>query len=316
MATNPHISVRGASRAVVVLAVVAAATAVVLGRDAGNSNASGRLGAPASNNWPVGPTAGSSPSSIAGTSRRSKKPQPERPLSLPATLPRREIRLPILMYHRINVSTPGTPSMERRLTVHPADFARQMTWLKQHRYRPVTQRELFGALFEGRSLGPKPILITFDDGYRDLYEHASPVLARLGMRATAYVISGRTKNGYPTFLTWRLLRQLESRGIEIGSHTATHADLTSLSDTEALGELVKSRRAFERRLRHPVQWLAYPYGSFDARIERLAKRAGYVLAVTTEHRSVQSARRPLALPRLRVLDSTGVAGVAAMLRGS
>ena len=154
------------------------------------------------------------------------------------------------MYHRINVSRPGTPAMERRLTVHPADFARQMRWLKRKGYRTVTQRELFEALFRGRRLGRKPILLTFDDGYRDLYENASRVLARLGMRATAYVISSRTKNGYPVFLTWRLLRQLEARGIEIGSHTVTHASLPSLSNTAALRELVQSRRAFERRLRH------------------------------------------------------------------
>jgi peptidoglycan/xylan/chitin deacetylase (PgdA/CDA1 family) len=281
MATNSHISVRGASRVAVVLVVVATAAAV-LGWNAGSSDASGG----------------------------------ERRLSLPATLPERAIRLPILMYHRINVSPPGTSSMERRLTVHPADFARQMRWLKQHGYRAVTQRELFDALFLGRRLGPKPILITFDDGYRDLYENASHVLAGLDMRATAYVISGRTKNGYPTFLTWRLLRQLEARGIEIGSHTATHPSLPSLSDADVLRELVQSRLAFERRLGHPVQWLAYPGGAYDGRIERLAKRAGYVLAVTTEHGSVQSARRPFALPRLRVLDSTGVAGLAEMLKSS
>jgi peptidoglycan/xylan/chitin deacetylase (PgdA/CDA1 family) len=238
---------------------------------------------------------------------------PSERLRLPEPLPRREIEVPILMYHRINVSRPGTPSMERRLTVHPADFARQMKWLKQHGYRTVTQRELFEALFRSRRLGTKPILITFDDGYRDLYENASPVLTRFGMRATAYVISSRTKNGYPLFLTWRLLHQLESRGVEIGSHTATHADLTALSDGDALRELVQSRLAFERHLRHPVQWLAYPYGSYDSRVERLARRAGYVLAVTTEPGSVQSARRPLALRRHRVLDSTGVAGLAAML---
>jgi peptidoglycan/xylan/chitin deacetylase (PgdA/CDA1 family) len=220
------------------------------------------------------------------------------------------------MYHRINVSTAATPSTERGLTVHPADFARQMRWLKQHAYRTVTQRELFDALFKGRRLGPKPILITFDDGYRDLYDNASPVLSRLGMRATAYVISSRTKNGYPLFLTWRLLRQLEARGIEIGSHTATHPSLPSLSDADVLRELLQSRLAFERRLGHPVQWLAYPGGAYDARIEQLAKRAGYVLAVTTEHGCILSARRPLALPRLRVSDSTGVAGLAKMLAGS
>jgi peptidoglycan/xylan/chitin deacetylase (PgdA/CDA1 family) len=249
----------------------------------------------------------------AGASRRAEPPPSDRRLRLPEPLPQREIKVPILMYHLINVSPPGTPSMERRLTVHPTDFARQMKWLKQHGYRTITQRELFEALFEGRRLGPKPILITFDDGYRDLYENASPVLARLGMRATAYVVSRRLKNGYPLFLTWRLLRQLPSRGIEIGSHTATHVDLTSLSDHEAFRELVESRLAIERRLRHPVQWLAYPFGDYDARIERLVRRAGYVLAVTTEGGSVQSARRPLALRRLQVLDSTGVAGLAAML---
>ena len=86
-----------------------------------------------------------------------------------------------------------------------------------------------------------------------------------------------------------------------------------MSDHEAARELVQSRLAMERRLRRPVQWLAYPFGDYDARIERLVRRAGYVLAVTTEGGSVQSARRPLALRRLQVLDSTGVAGLAAML---
>ena len=115
--------------------------------------------------------------------------QAERPLTLPARLPNRELRVPILMYHRINAAPP--PS-QRALTVHPRDFARQMRWLKQHGYRTITQRELYDALFLGERLGPKPILITFDDGYSDVFHKALPVLERLDMRATAYVISGRT----------------------------------------------------------------------------------------------------------------------------
>jgi peptidoglycan/xylan/chitin deacetylase (PgdA/CDA1 family) len=234
----------------------------------------------------------------------------EPPLTLPGRLPQRELRVPILMYHRVHAAPP--PS-QRSLTVHPADFARQMRWLKQHRYRTITQRELNDALFLGKRLGPRPILITFDDGYSDVFHRALPVLERLDMRATAYVISGRTLRSDTVFLTWHLLRALERDGVEIGSHTITHRDLTSLSDGEALRELLRSRRAFERRLGQPVRWLAYPFGAYDSRIERLARRAGYVLAVTTEHGVVQSARRPLALRRLRVLDSTGVAGLAAML---
>jgi peptidoglycan/xylan/chitin deacetylase (PgdA/CDA1 family) len=234
-------------------------------------------------------------------------------LHLPTPLPKHHVVVPILMYHRINVSDPSEPAVSRRLTVQPADFARQMAWLKRRGYRTVTQRELFAALVQGRPLGPRPILITFDDGYRDVFFKASPVLSRLGLHATAYVISGRISAGDSSFLTWPLLQALERRGVEIGSHTVRHRDLTSLSTPEALAELVNSRQTLERALGHPVQWLAYPFGRYDARVEELARRAGYVLATTTRAGVRQSASAPLSLRRLRVLDSTGVGGLAQLL---
>lgn len=240
---------------------------------------------------------------------------PNEQLVLPRPLPHRSVSLPILMYHRINVVTPSTPAASRGLTVHPADFERQMLWLKRRGYRTVTQREVFDALFRDRPLGPRPILITFDDGYRDVFFRASPVLERLGFRATAYVISGRISAGDPSFLTWPLLKALEERGIEVASHTVHHRDLTSLPTRDALAELTQSRRALERGLGHPVQWLAYPFGRFDAHVEELARRAGYVLATTTQPSVRQSARKPLALRRLRVLNSTGVNGLVSMLGG-
>jgi peptidoglycan/xylan/chitin deacetylase (PgdA/CDA1 family) len=216
----------------------------------------------------------------------------ERRLRLPARLPRRQLSVPILMYHRINYASSSEPEITRRLTVHPTDFARQMRWLKRHGYRTVTQRQLFAALMHGRPLGRKPIMITFDDGYRDAYYKAAPVLSKLGMRATAYVISGRVVNGDRTFLSLGLLRRLERLGVEIGSHSMSHRDLTQLSDREL------------------------PFGCYDARVERLARSAGYVLAVTTELGAYQSASRPLRLRRLRVLDSTGVPGLASLLGSS
>jgi peptidoglycan/xylan/chitin deacetylase (PgdA/CDA1 family) len=234
-------------------------------------------------------------------------------LRLPEALPQRQVVLPILMYHRINVVRPSTPAASTALTVHPADFARQMVWLKRHGYQTVTQRELFEALMCGRPLVRRPIMITFDDGYRDVFFKASAVLHRLGMRATAYVVSGRISGPDPSFLTWPLLRALERRGIEIGSHTVAHRDMTSLSDAAMLEDLTSSRQTLERRLRHPVPWLAYPFGAYDERVARLARRAGYLLATTTRPGARQSARQPFALPRLRILDSTGVAGLAAML---
>jgi peptidoglycan/xylan/chitin deacetylase (PgdA/CDA1 family) len=232
---------------------------------------------------------------------------------LPDRLPRRRLTVPILMYHRINVPSAGAPAITQRLTVHPADFARQMRWLQRRGYRAISQRQLFDALISGRPLGRKPILITFDDGYRDAFYKAAPVLSKLGMRATAYVITERIVDGDRLFLSWGLLRGLERRGVEIGSHTVTHCDLTQLSGRDALAELVRSRRALEKGLGHPVQWLAYPFGRYDARIETLARQAGYALAVTTEEGTSQTANRPFALRRIRVLDSTGVRGLAALL---
>ena len=234
-------------------------------------------------------------------------------LRLPARLPDRGLAVPILMYHRINVVTADTPAESRGLTVHPRDFERQLRWLRDHAYTSITQRELWDALMCGRRLPPRPILITFDDGYRDVFFQASPALARFGFRATAYVVSGRISAGDPSFLTWPLLRALERRGIEIGSHTVAHRDLTSLPDSTLLADLAGSRRTLERRLGHPVPWLAYPFGRNDARVRRQARRAGYLLAVTTQPGTLASARDPLALPRLRVLDTTGVTGLARML---
>ncbi len=249
------------------------------------------------------------------TSARPPAHKPVRPamLHLPAQLPTRTLSVPILMYHRIDILRPTLPDLTRSLTVDPHDFAAQMRWLKSHGFHTLTQLQLYNAVFQGKSLPPKPVLITFDDGYRDVFGKASVVMHRLGLHATEYVITDRISGPDASFLTWPLLHGLERRGIEIGSHTLAHVNLTALSDADALHELVASRRVLERRLGHPVQWFAYPYGKFDARIVGLVRRAGYVLAVTTQGGSAQSAAAPLELHRYEVLDSTGVAGLASML---
>ena len=231
----------------------------------------------------------------------------------PARLPARTLRVPVLMYHRIGIAPPGASQTTRGLTVAPADFAAQMRWLKRHGYHAITQHRLYAALIDGAPLPSRPIVISFDDGYRDVLEHAAPVLRRLDLPAIVYVITERAVPTRSSFLTWPMMRRLERDGFEIGSHTVSHAELTSLPDRDALAELVDSRRALERRLGHPVQWLAYPYGAVDARVAALARRAGYVLAVTTRPGVQQEAARPLELRRLRVLDSTGVAGLAQIL---
>jgi peptidoglycan/xylan/chitin deacetylase (PgdA/CDA1 family) len=234
-------------------------------------------------------------------------------LALPATLPARTLSVPILMYHRIDKLRSTLPAITRALTVDPGDFAAQMRWLAAHGFHTVTQEQLFAALEHSKRLPAKPVVITFDDGYRDVLAKAAPVMHRLAMRGTAYVITNRISGSDVSFLSWLQLNELEQNGIEIGSHTVDHAELPRLSDPAALQELIQSRHALELHLHHPVQWFAYPAGKFDSRTEALVRQAGYVLAVTTQSGSMQNAQSPFTLHRYEVLDTTGVRGLASLL---
>ena len=236
-------------------------------------------------------------------------------LALPAPLPARSVAVPILMYHRVGHVDASTPLITRALTVSPKEFADEMRWIVAHGFHAITQQQLFRALEFKGPLPAKPVMITFDDGYRDVLWNAAPLLAHLHMPATAYVITGRISGPDSSFLTWPELGDLERLGVEIGSHTVHHVELPALSSAAALDELVVSRRALELHLGHPVQWFAYPAGRVDASVLPLVHRAGYVLAVTTRPGSYQSARDPFELHRYEVLASTGVGGIRAILGG-
>jgi peptidoglycan/xylan/chitin deacetylase (PgdA/CDA1 family) len=143
------------------------------------------------------------------------------------------------------------------------------------------------------------VAITFDDGYERLLEHAFPALIERGMHSTVFVIPsvvGRTNTwdysvggwGRRRHLDWRHLRELAENGVEIGSHTTTHRDLTRLSDAELSSELFGSRREIEDRIGRPVRLLSYPFGRYDKRAQRAAKKAGYDCAFTTAPRAFES----------------------------
>jgi peptidoglycan/xylan/chitin deacetylase (PgdA/CDA1 family) len=244
---------------------------------------------------------------------RPARVRPRTPLVLPSPLPTRSVRVPILMYHRIGPLTASLPAMTRALTVDPRSFAAQMRWLARHGYHAITQEQLFGALEHGAPLPHRPVMITFDDGYRDVLWNAAPVLARLHFAATSYVITGRISGADPSFLTWPQLHVLERLRVEVGSHTVHHVQLPSVSDATALVELTASRRALEAHLGHPVQWFSYPAGRESPHAVRLVARTGYVLAVTTQPGALQEAGAPLLLHRDEVLSTTSARGFAALV---
>lgn len=228
------------------------------------------------------------------------------PLSFPVQTPSpaREVRLPILMFHHVGDPPAGADEIRRGLTVSASDFEAMMSFLKQADYSPVSEKQLFKALFSGEALPPNPVMLTLDDGYLDNYSVAAPILEKYGFPATFYVIS--EKVGTAEYMNWDQVAGLDSKGMDVGSHTSTHADLTTLSGTELNHELKDSAAALEAHLGHPVYWLCYPAGKYDTDVMLYAKESGYLLATTTKAGETQSSSTPCELLRYRVRSDTGV----------
>jgi peptidoglycan/xylan/chitin deacetylase (PgdA/CDA1 family) len=195
-------------------------------------------------------------------------------------LGRRNITLPILMYHYIR-TPPSARSdwMGYKLSIAPSDFAAQMDWLSGNGYHPVDFNDV-RAYFAGRQpLPTRPIVITFDDGYADLYTAAFPVLSAHDFKAVAYIVSGFL--GRQGYATAEQVVQMDHNGIEIASHTVNHADLARSSPGLVWRELVDSKAWLEHLLGHQVLDFAYPSGKFNAPVVAAVQQAGYDTAVTT-----------------------------------
>ena len=218
--------------------------------------------------------------------------------------------VPILMYHVIERAPSGAPYPE--LYVGELDFAAQMRWLARHGYRAVTLRDVWNHWHRARALPPKPIVISFDDGYRSVAESALPVMQKRSWPGVLNltVRNLRVSGGLSQFD----VRTLLSNGWELASHTVTHPDLRGLDDGAMRQEVAGSKALLRSRFGVPVDFFCYPAGKYDARVIRAVQRAGYLGATTTLD-GLARPDEPYELRRVRVSGSDGVAGLAQKLRG-
>jgi peptidoglycan/xylan/chitin deacetylase (PgdA/CDA1 family) len=221
----------------------------------------------------------------------------------------KRMRVPILMYHVITKAPAGVANAE--LWVDKDVFAAEMRALRKAGYTAVTLQQVWEAWAEGGPLPRKPIVLTFDDGYLSHFTHAKPVLRALGWPGVLYLT---TRNIGPDGLTVRQLRSLIKAGWEIGSHTLTHPDLTTLDDAALAHELRESRRVLRRRLGVEATVFAYPAGRFDARVQAATKAAGYQNATTVIEGVATRRDDPFALPRVRVNASDTAGSLLARLK--
>jgi peptidoglycan/xylan/chitin deacetylase (PgdA/CDA1 family) len=213
--------------------------------------------------------------------------------------------VPILEWHVLGVPEPGVAYPE--LYVSRADFRHQMDWLDRNGFEAVTIEQVEGAWWHGGTLPPKPVVLSFDDGYRPQFTFALP---QLRLHGWAGVLNLKAEG---SDLYTSNVEAMIDAGWELASHTIDHSDLTTLSDAELEREVAESRRILRHDYGVPVKSFCYPAGRFDEEAIAAVQAAGYTTA-TTEIPGYASRDRPYELARLEVLGSAGVSGMAELLR--
>jgi peptidoglycan/xylan/chitin deacetylase (PgdA/CDA1 family) len=199
------------------------------------------------------------------------------PLASPPQLPAL-LRVPILMYHRIGDPEPGAAGLRLDLVCPRSIFQAHLRFLRESGYTSVTFRELQAALQGTAKLPRKPIVLTFDDGLESHW-FAFRDLEEAGMKGVFFVVSGKLDE--PGRLRREQVRAMANGGMDIGSHSATHADLRALGPAEREREIAGSKHELEALLGRPVLAFAYPGGSYDLECLPILAAAGYVFARTT-----------------------------------
>lgn len=193
---------------------------------------------------------------------------------------RQSVRLPILMYHYIRINPDPRDQLGFNLSVTPDDFTRQMDWLAQNGYNPVDFDDFRDYLAGRESLPARPVILTFDDGYRDMYTTAFPILRAHRFKAVAYIVAGFINA--PNNVTADQVLEMDGNGVQIGAHTVSHADLTRQSPADLHHEVFDSKTMLEGLLGHPVLDFCYPSGRFNEAVEQTVEAAGFETATTTQ----------------------------------
>lgn len=227
----------------------------------------------------------------------------------------------ILMYH--SISSYASPRF-RPCVVSPEVFDEHLSYLDQCHYTTVTVTQFVQAMARGGvGLPPRPVVLTFDDGYADFYTNALPALRRHGFTATLYIATafvggtGRWLHhlgeGMRPILTWTQLAEISASGIECGAHSHTHPPLDMLSPSAAHDEIVRCKELLEEHLGQQVSSFAYPYGYYSARVRQTVRASGYASACAIKLAMSSLHDDPYALTRLAITPDTSVHDLAAAL---
>jgi len=234
--------------------------------------------------------------------------------------------IPILMYHSISEGPEVHSNPYFHTCTSPRVFREHLSSLALNGYKAIGLDEAVCKLEEGTETAEKLVVLTFDDGFADFYTGAFPILRVFGYSATVFLPTDYIGDIPLDFkgtrcLTWSQVRELHEAGIEFGSHTMTHPQLTTLPAMEVERELRSSREEIERRLGAPVSSFSYPYAfpeadrAFRQRLRDMLVQAGYQNGVSTIVGTADASSDRLFLERLPVNSSDDAGFFTAKLQG-
>jgi peptidoglycan/xylan/chitin deacetylase (PgdA/CDA1 family) len=221
--------------------------------------------------------------------------------------------VPILMYHYISAPPPDADIYRLDLSVTPQNFEAQLAWLRSQGYTTITLGDLVYHLTLGRPLPDKPVVLTFDDGYRDNYENAFPLLKKYGCVGTFFLVTRPIDVGDPNYMTWDMVVEMHRAGMSMQPHGYRHYDLKGKSLDLLVYEIVGAKEAIEERTGESVRFFSYPAGSYDQRTIDVLQSAHFWAAVTTIQGRQQSSAAPFELRRLRIRSTTTLDDLSRLL---
>ncbi len=259
----------------------------------------------------VSPTATLTPS-VTPTATATNTPTP-----LPTPDSRdREFFIPILMYHYISVPPADADVYRLDLSVTPDNFRQQMQWLKDNGYTAITLYDLIYALNIGwPHLPDKPVIITFDDGYKDNYQNAFPILKEMGFTGTFFILTGPTDRNEDPYMTWDMLREMHTGGMDIELHGREHVDYSGRDHDWLVFYLLGPAQTIEAELGYQPRFIAYPSGSYDQAVIDVAREEGFWGAVTTVFGVHQTKAAPFQFERLRIRGAWDINTFIAVMKG-
>jgi len=209
---------------------------------------------------------------------------------------------PIMMYHSIN---PKTDPVMGALIVNPETFERQIRFLREWGYNILPLESLAELIRDNKKLPNKVVVVTFDDGYKDFYKYAFPLLKKYRIPATMFIIVDEV--GRPDRLSWDEIQEMQLSGlITFGSHGMGPEPLINIGSEDELNrQIFYSKKFLESKLARPVNMFSYSEGFLNKHIRELVIKAGYKAAVSTKTGNCYPAKDLFALKRIRISESSG-----------